>query len=326
MIQDIAPHRLRNEFQAGKKPDKGSLVFVFKEGGLLTKVDGGEMRIPLFEDLLTGADLPDESADKVTGETLPEEIAENYIWLFSLDGKDCFWYKGSLMDSKAAQCGGASECKESVKDCGAISVPEGCSFNSLRNLRKEGLGPQYLFFAAYTAQQLVNWYVDNTYCGRCAAPTIHSRSERAVKCPKCGRRIYPRIIPAVIVGVLHRGDRKEEDRIVLTKYAGRDVPYYALIAGFTEIGETIEETVKREVMEEVGLKVKNLQYYKSQPWAMADDILMGFYCEVDGDMEIKLDRTELKEGGWYTRDEVVLQPDEYSLTNEMMRNFKEGRI
>jgi NAD+ diphosphatase len=146
-----------------------------------------------------------------------------------------------------------------------------------------------------------------------------SQTERAIVCPACGRTIYPRIVPAVIVGVT------DGDRILMTKYAGRSIPFYALIAGFTEIGETFEETVAREVMEEVGLKVRNIRYYKSQPWAIADDILAGFYCDVDGDTTIRLDTSELKEGVWMKREEVVLQPDDYSLTNEMMLMFKEGR-
>ena len=114
------------------------------------------------------------------------------------------------------------------------------------------------------------------------------------------------------------------ERILLTKYANRKFAAYALIAGFTEIGETLEETVAREVMEEVGIHVKNLQYYKSQPWGIVDDILMGFFCTVDGDETIRLDREELKLGAWFTRSEVQLQPTNFSLTNEMMHQFKEG--
>ena len=131
--------------------------------------------------------------------------------------------------------------------------------------------------------------------------------------------IYPRIIPAVIVGVTNG------DEIVLTKYAGRDIPYYALVAGFTEIGESFEATVHREVMEEVGLRVKNIRYYKSQPWAIVDDLLAGFYCDVDGDPTIHRDDGELKEALWVKREDVILQPDDFSLTNEMMLTFKEGR-
>ena len=82
----------------------------------------------------------------------------------------------------------------------------------------------------------------------------------------------------------------------------------ALVAGFTEIGETMEETVKREVMEETGLKVKNIRYYKSQPWGIASDILLGYYCDVDGDDTITMDESELKYAEWVKREDIVLQP------------------
>ena len=107
--------------------------------------------------------------------------------------------------------------------------------------------------------------------------TVHSSTERALKCPSCGHLIYPRIVPAVIVGV------KNDDKILLTKYRKGFTPF-ALIAGFTEIGETLEETVAREVMEEAGIRVKNIQYYKSQPWGVVDDLLAGFYCSYPGDV------------------------------------------
>ena len=166
---------------------------------------------------------------------------------------------------------------------------------------------------------LYNWYRTNRFCGCCGHETVHSSTERALKCPSCGHLIYPRIVPAVIVGV------KNGDKLLLTKYRKGFTPF-ALIAGFTEIGETLEETVSREVMEEAGLRVKNIQYYKSQPWGVVDDLLAGFYCEVDGDTGIHMDASELKLAEWKTRDEIELQPNDFSLTNEMMREFKEGRI
>ncbi len=197
-------------------------------------------------------------------------------------------------------------------------LPEGFIFKSIRDLRKEGNLSRELMFLLITASQLCAWYEDNRYCGRCGSKTKHSETERALICPSCGRIIYPRIVPAVIVGVT------DGDKILVTKYRGRGIDYYALIAGFTEIGETLEETVAREVMEEAGLKVKNITYYKSQPWGIVDDILAGFYCEVDGDNTIHADMNELKEAKWVTRQEIVLQPDDFSLTNEMMLKFKEG--
>lgn len=94
--------------------------------------------------------------------------------------------------------------------------------------------------------------------------------------------VFPKISPAVIVAVT------DNDRVLLTKYAGRTYKNYALVAGFNEAGETIEQTVRREVMEEVGLKVKNLKYYKSQPWGLSGSLLSGFFCELDGDDKITL--------------------------------------
>ena len=109
---------------------------------------------------------------------------------------------------------------------------------------------------------------------------------------------YPKICPAVIVAVL------DGERILLTKYAGRSYTRYALIAGFAEIGETIEQTVHREVMEEVGLRVKNLRFYKSQPWSFSDTLLMGFYCDLDGEDRITLDQDELAVAEWFNRGQI----------------------
>ena len=128
-----------------------------------------------------------------------------------------------------------------------------------------------------------------------------------------------RINPAVIVGVI-RGDC-----LLITRYR-TGFAHNALVAGFAEIGETLEETVAREVMEETGIRVKNIRYYKSQPWGIASDILMGFYCDVDGDDTIRRDDRELKYAEWIPKKEIRLQSSDYSLTNEMMQCFRDGRI
>lgn len=147
---------------------------------------------------------------------------------------------------------------------------------------------------------------------------IHDEKERMMRCPSCGLMEFPKICPAVIIGVTHG------NKILMSKYAGREFKKYALLAGFNEVGETIEETVHREVMEEVGLKVKNLRYYKSQPWSMSDTLLMGFFCELDGEEEIKLDQEELALAEWFERDEMPVKEEDCSLTNEMMMVFKRG--
>lgn len=180
--------------------------------------------------------------------------------------------------------------------------------------------PKELAFAGVTACQLGNWYASMKYCSKCATPLIHDTKERMMRCPKCGMMNFPKISPAVIVAVTNG------DKLLLTKYADRDYKKYALIAGFTEIGETVEETVAREVMEEVGVKVKNIRYYKSQPWSFSDTILMGYFCELDGDDTIRLDEEELAVAEWVPRTEIDMPFDDISLTNEMIVGFKEGKI
>ena len=136
------------------------------------------------------------------------------------------------------------------------------------------------------------------------------------------RSIIPKfkISPAVIIAVTHK------NRLLLSKYAGRSYKKYALLAGFVEIGETVEETVKREVMEEVGLSVTNIRYYKSQPWSFSGTVLMGFFCDLDGDDEtIILDENELSLAEWFDRESIPVSPSRDSLTNEMIMTFIQGR-
>lgn len=181
-------------------------------------------------------------------------------------------------------------------------------------------GPDYMAFAGVTACQLANWYSSTVYCGSCGEKLTHDAKERMMRCPNCNAMHYPKLSPAVIVGVIDR----ERNKILLTKYAGREYKKYALIAGFAEIGETIEDTVKREVYEETGIHVKNVRYYKSQPWSFTDTLLFGFYCDLDGDGQIRLDEEELSVGEWLSPDEIPMEYDGISLTNEMIMRFKNG--
>lgn len=194
----------------------------------------------------------------------------------------------------------------------------GYGFQSIRTLRNAL--PAHLAFAGITGMQLSHWYDTHRYCGRCRTEMVHSDKERMVYCPECHAIEYPKICPAVIVGILNG------DKILLSTYAGRDVKSFALIAGFAEIGETIEGTVRREVMEEVGLRVKNLRFYKSQPWPFSDSLLMGFFCQVDGSDTIHIDRTELATAQWFRADEIDLDGYDISLTREMIMKFKKGEL
>lgn len=283
MIQDISPKKLNNSFDPNKKAASNSLVLIHKNGDFLIKVNDEDksLAFPYLKDFQDSSEM-------------------ELVYLFSIDEEDFF-----LLQNQYA--------------IASSLYPEGFDFCNMKQLRNYYLSPKHYIFAAFTALQLSEWYEGTVYCGKCGAKNENSKTERARVCPVCCKTVYPRINPAVIVGVTN------EDKILLTKYK-TGFAHNALVAGFTEIGETIEETVAREVMEETGINVKNIRYYKSQPWGIASDILMGFYCDVDGDDTITMDASELKYAQWVQREDIELQPLDYSLTNEMMKMFKEGQV
>ena len=180
------------------------------------------------------------------------------------------------------------------------------------------LKPQMFAFACGAAESLHRWREANQFCGRCGSPMGKSSKERALVCPACGNTVYPKICPAVIVAVV------DGDRILLTQYAGRRNTKYALIAGYAEIGEGIEKTVAREVMEEVGLEVEDLRFYKSQPWTFTDTLLMGFFVRLRGSSQIRLQEDELAMAQWFYREEIPADYSQISLTGEMITQFKLG--
>lgn len=228
-------------------------------------------------------------------ERLNEDIYEEYTYLFSIDGERYYLAEEINRERLSA-----------------------FTMENIEIFRRAD--PQHLAFAGITGYQLYNWYKNHRYCGHCGSRMKKDKKERMLYCEECHNMEYPKICPAAIIGVT------DGNRLLMSKYAGRTYKKYALLAGFVEIGETVEETVKREVMEEVGLKVKNVRYYKSQPWSFSDTVLMGFYCDLDGDDTITLDEEELALAEWFEREEIPASPSRDSLTNEMIMKFKNGEI
>ena len=222
-----------------------------------------------------------------------------------LFGNKKFTYLFSIDDEKFFLCVGADVSEYKVR---------------MKNIKLRYFEPQWVGFAAAVGASLAFWYRRVQHCGVCGRRMNYSQTERAMVCPQCNNTVYPAIAPAVIVALVH------DDKILLTRYAHGPYKRYALIAGYTEIGETVEETVIREVMEEVGIKAKNLRYYGSQPWPFSGSVLMGYIAEVDGSDEIKLDRSELCEGIWVDRADVDADEDPRSLTNTMIKDFKLGKF
>lgn len=193
----------------------------------------------------------------------------------------------------------------------------GYNWQPIRSLRH--CEPSHLGFAGMTAWHLYVWYSSHRFCGKCGAPTVHHEKLRAMECPECGNLMFPVIAPAVIVAVT------KGDEILITRYAGREHKGIALIAGFCEIGERAEDTVHREVMEEAGVRVKNLRYFGTQPWGFASNLLLGFFCELEGSDEIHMDEEELQYAQWVRRQDLPEPENLASLTATMIELFRQGK-
>jgi NAD+ diphosphatase len=212
----------------------------------------------------------------------------------------------------------------SAGDAGYYYSPSApAAFGSYRYKKPYGilnLKPQALAFATATAFHLAIWYAQNRHCGHCAGPLLAGKTERALHCPSCGAVKYPRISPVVIVGV------RDGERLLLVKNASGEYRNYGLIAGFVEPGETLEAAMAREVLEETGLSVKNPRYYKSQPWAFSQSLLMGFFADLDGDGAITLDAAELSEAAWFLRLDLPSDESRSSLTWDMIQAFRNAEV
>ena len=309
MIQDIFPLQLENQYRS-KEPGEGSRLMIFYHNEILVKREG-ELDFLPYEALQAWCEK--------YGRSLPK-----MVYLFSVDERDYFLTE--LPEELLPCCTGeGAAASVSAEATGSVTTnatgdwKNEWDYEFVRMFAVRPRKPKEQVFAAATAWHLYVWYRDNCFCGRCGSRLEHSDKLRMLTCPDCDNRVFPKIAPAVIVGVTNG------EYILMTKYANREYKRYALIAGFTEIGETAEETVAREVMEEVGLSVKNIRYYKSQPWGFDSNLLLGYFCELDdpeGLSSIKMDEEELAEAEWVHYSDVPDDPEGLSLTREMMTVFK----
>jgi NAD+ diphosphatase len=218
------------------------------------------------------------------------------IFLFSLNQRSCF-----LMDE--------------------ITVPEEPHYiyqdiSFFRTIQQKEVA-----WTSVVALQLMNWYEQNRYCGRCGLAMSPKADERALQCKKCGNIVYPKISPAIIVAIISR------DKILLGKGINFRSGFYSLIAGYADIGESLEETVIREVREEVGIDVFNIRYYKSQPWPLSGSMMLGFIAEADDTQPVKIDDKEIADAGWFTRDNMPPHsPSSISIAGEMIELFEKGML
>lgn len=171
-----------------------------------------------------------------------------------------------------------------------------------------------LFMLAGKAFQLMTWDSTTRFCGRCGNPTRASETERVKECPTCGHHMYPLISPAIIVAVVRDG------RILLARSARFKRGFFSVIAGFVEPGETLEETVAREVREETSLEVDGIRYFGSQPWPFPHSLMVGFTAEYAGG-DILVDGEEIAEADWYKSDELPEIPGPISISRRLIDWF-----
>ncbi|MGB8490586.1 MAG: NAD(+) diphosphatase [Bacteroidales bacterium] len=167
---------------------------------------------------------------------------------------------------------------------------------------------------------LMNWYSQNKFCGKCGSGTQHKPDERALICPVCNTIVFPKISPAIIVVIICN------NKILLASNSNFSGNWYSLIAGFVDVGETLEEALTREVKEEVGLDVKNISYYKSQPWPLSGSVMIGFIAEADDTQPISIDNKEITDAAWFTRGDLPKHSSNISIAGEMIEKFEKGEL
>jgi NAD+ diphosphatase len=177
--------------------------------------------------------------------------------------------------------------------------------------------PDEQFSIAGRAVQILLWDQTHRFCGRCGQPTVHAPAERAKLCPRCGLLSFPRLSPAVIM-LIRRGDE-----LLLARNKAFADGFFSVLAGFVEPGESLEETVAREVREEVGLEVTDIGYFGSQPWPFPHSLMIGFTATYAGG-EIRLQADEIAEAGWFhKRGDLPRLPGKLSIARRLIDSFIE---
>lgn len=206
------------------------------------------------------------------------------------------------------------------QDCFSVEIPARAQlppgYETINLYQLLGEGDDTLFHLAGRAKQIVEWDQNHQFCSRCGTPTEDHDSDRAKKCPSCGYMAYPRLSPCVIVLVT------KGEEVLLARAANFPGRMFSTLAGFIEAGETIEDGLVREVWEEVGIKVSNLQYMTSQPWPFPHSLMIGFHAEYESG-EIEVDGVEIAEARWWHVNSLPMIPPEGSISRYLIDDYVE---
>jgi NAD+ diphosphatase len=209
-------------------------------------------------------------------------------------------------------CYSAELPQDALANLHEVIAPDSMSWRGLRELY--GTLDEDLFMLSGRAIQIVEWDRTHQYCGHCASETTQLPHERAKRCPKCGLVNYPRLSPAIIV-LVSRGEE-----LLLARAHRFPAGMYSVLAGFVEPGESLEETVVREVREEVGIEVKEIRYFGSQPWPFPNSLMIGFTATyASGDMIIE--PQELVDAAWFNKHNLPQIPPKLSIARKLIDWF-----
>jgi NAD+ diphosphatase len=211
------------------------------------------------------------------------------------------------------------------RPCYAVEVaegtmpPSGMAFEGLRQVY--GCLDEGLFWIAARAVQIIDWDRTHQFCGRCGVPLRTKAGERAKECPQCGLLHFPRLAPAIIVLV------EQGNQLLLARSRHFMPGMYSVLAGFVEPGESLEETVAREVKEEVGIEIRDIKYFGSQPWPFPHSLMIGFTATYAGG-EISRDDKEIEDARWFTVEKLPRIPGKISIARKLIDGFiaKQGRF
>ena len=169
------------------------------------------------------------------------------------------------------------------------------------------------------AFQILDWDSKSNFCGRCGSKTKHKDNERAKVCPNCNLIDYPRTSPAIIVAVVKDG------KLLLAHNARFNNNMYSLVAGFVDSNEILEDCVKREVFEEIGIKIKNIKYLNSQSWPFPNSLMVGFFAEYASG-EINVDGIEIEHASWFDRDNLPTLPPKFTIARKIIDKYIENKL
>jgi|GEM_PF-72316 len=269
-------------------------------------VKGGNLALSSDNEIL----FPPSVADKVDSANIVDRVALGY-----LDDKPCEVV--IIRENEASAQQQLSELLELDALPELNALPElkklpGAQWQRLRDLL--GTIDDTLFQMAGRGVQLGRWLGEHRFCGRCGATTRKARSDRSLVCTQCELRFYPRISPCIMV-LITRGDE-----CLLASGVRHKENMYSALAGFIDAGETAEETVEREVFEEVGLRIKNLQYFSSQPWPFPGQLMFAYTAEyLSGD--IRIDETEIVDAKWFKYDNLPQIPPSTTISGQLISMF-----